>query len=43
LIGSLRRDEYEVKAWRESQTTDAEVLAMAGIGVLEAQVLAADE
>jgi hypothetical protein len=37
------RDEFEVKAWRVSGTTDAEVLAAAGIGALEAELLAADE
>jgi hypothetical protein len=42
LATAEERDEYEVNAWRESQTTDAEVLATAGIGVLEAQLLAAD-
>jgi hypothetical protein len=37
------RADYEVKAWRNSGTTDAEVLAAAGIGALEAELLAADE
>jgi hypothetical protein len=37
------RDDYEVNVWRDSGTTDAEVLATAGIGALEAQLLAADE
>jgi hypothetical protein len=32
----------EVEAWREVRATDAEVLATAGIGALEAQLLAAD-
>ena len=33
---------YDVQAWRESGTTDAEVLAAAGIGSLELELLAAD-
>jgi hypothetical protein len=34
---------YDVEAWRESGTTDGDVLAAAGIGPLELELLAADD
>ncbi len=38
-----RRADWDMQAWRKSGTTDLEVLAAAGIGALEYQLLAADE
>jgi hypothetical protein len=39
---SEERASYEVEAWRKSGRTDADVLAVAGIGALELELLAAD-
>jgi hypothetical protein len=43
LGASEEQANYDVEAWRESGTTNADVLAVAGIGDLELQLLAADD